>query len=96
MDYIIRKLKKTSKLHNPKTNHGSEKRLSNYVIWKLITSLKKDFQITYSRILHRGIFGNTKTFRAERRIYGGARRNSPNFNGYFYPKNFVKKTGCKE
>jgi len=31
-DYVIRKLEKTSGLHNSETNHASEKRLSDYVI----------------------------------------------------------------
>jgi len=41
MDYVIQKLKKTFGLHNPESNHASEKRLPDYIIQKLITNLKK-------------------------------------------------------
>jgi len=34
-DYIIRKLKKTSGLCNPESNHAYEKRLPDYIIQKL-------------------------------------------------------------
>jgi len=44
-DYIIQKLKKTSRLCNPESNHAYEKRLPDYIIRKLITNLKNDFQI---------------------------------------------------
>jgi len=45
LDYIIWKLKKTSGLCNPKSNHASEKRFLDYIIQKLITNLKNDFRI---------------------------------------------------
>jgi len=45
-NYIIQKLKKTSRLHNPKTNHAYEKRFLDYVIQKLITNLKKTYGFT--------------------------------------------------
>jgi len=46
LDYIIRKLNKTSGFCNPESNHVSEKRLSDYIIQKVITNLKNDFWIT--------------------------------------------------
>jgi len=43
LNYIIRKLKKTFRLYDSKINYAFEKRLSYYVIQKLITNLKKIF-----------------------------------------------------
>jgi len=40
-DYIIQKLKKTSRLYNPEINHAYKKRLMDDVIRKLITYFKK-------------------------------------------------------
>jgi len=46
MDYIIRKLNKTSGLCNLESNHAYEKKLPDYIIRNLIINLKNDFQIT--------------------------------------------------